>query len=266
METPNLGVPIASGRTADIYPWGEGTVLKLYHPWVPLTDVEAERRKTLVARAAGVAAPEVGEIVRQEGRLGLIFERVDGPTLYERVMTESQSMESLARSLADQHRKVHGVRVGNRLPTLRKRLIEKVSRCRLLSTHERASVLDRIERLPDGDRLCHGDFHPRNVMMPAGVPIIIDWVDAGSGSPAADVARTSMLLLGHAENNVTDEVVKRAVLAFHQTYLKHYFTTMPELQSAYEQWLGVIAAAQLSEEIEEQEEWLLARVREALSH
>jgi aminoglycoside phosphotransferase (APT) family kinase protein len=45
-------------------------------------------------------------------------------------------------------------------------------------------------------RLCHGDLHPSNVILAADGPVIVDWFDASRGSPIADVARSSMTLLG----------------------------------------------------------------------
>jgi Phosphotransferase enzyme family len=35
--------------------------------------------------------------------------------------------------------------------------------------------------MPDDDRLCHGDFHPLNVLGEASQPFVIDWPDACRG-------------------------------------------------------------------------------------
>ena len=48
--------------------------------------------------------------------------------------------------------------------------------------------------LPDGDRLSHGDFHPANILMDGDEPVIIDWSNVTRGDPAADVARTLVIL------------------------------------------------------------------------
>lgn len=264
VASPFIGDPIASGRTADIYPWGEGTVLKLFHARVPMASVEKERHNALAARSTGIATPDVGEIVQTDGRFGLVFERVDGPTLFEKVQAEPESVERLARRLAEWHADMHRLPLAARLPSQRQRLVEKVSGCGALSLPERTAVLDRIARLPDDHRLCHGDFHPGNVIMSADGPSIIDWVDAGRGNPVADVARTSILLLGHIENSTIDEMEKSAAQLFHQTYLQHYMATMPERWPEYEQWLLVAAAARLTEGIEDQQDWLLARVQMGL--
>src|SRR5262249_32610054 len=55
-------------------------------------------------------------------------------------------------------------------------------------------ALAMLEALPDGDRLCHGDFHPANVLVGRNGPAVIDWTGATRGDPAADLARTRLLL------------------------------------------------------------------------
>lgn len=270
MANPRIGDhPIASGRTADIYRWGDGTVVKLFHDWVPLSDVETERRKTLAVRRAGVAAPDVGEVVRHAGSTGLEFERLDGPTMLAKAQSNPDAMDSFARVLAEVHLGLHRVRSVAGLPAQRRRLMDKVFRCKALSPGERDALLEACTRLPDGDALCHGDFHPDNVIVTARGPVVIDWVDASVGNPIADVARTSIILLGHIETELEDEVQKATVRRFHEIYLEHYMAEsqkhrsadLSELRTEHGQWLPVMAAARLSEGIAHQQDWLLAMVR-----
>ena len=49
-------------------------------------------------------------------------------------------------------------------------------------------------------RLCHGDLHPSNVILTRDGPVIVDWFDASRGDPVADVARSSLMLLGDGAN------------------------------------------------------------------
>lgn len=53
-----------------------------------------------------------------------------------------------------------------------------------------------LRELPDGEALCYGDFHPRNVIVDGDELTNIDWVDASSGPPAADLARSAIIFLG----------------------------------------------------------------------
>jgi hypothetical protein len=71
-----LGQPFAVGRTAEIFAWEEGTILKLYRDWCPANWVEHEAHIALVVNQAGIPAPTVGDILSVEGRRGIVYERV----------------------------------------------------------------------------------------------------------------------------------------------------------------------------------------------
>ena len=65
-----LGEPLARGRTADVYAWGDGWVLKLFQSWMDRPTIEQEARITRLVRASGLPVPVVGEIVEVDGRGG----------------------------------------------------------------------------------------------------------------------------------------------------------------------------------------------------
>jgi aminoglycoside/choline kinase family phosphotransferase len=119
--------------------------------------------------------------------------------------------------------------------------------------------LNALNTLPAGPQLCHNDFHPDNILITADGPFIIDWLDATVGNPLADVARTSIILLGAAASTqVSRTVEKMFVRLFHSVYVRHYFRICPGSAVEYRRWLPIIAAARLSENIPEIESWLLA--------
>ena len=56
-------------------------------------------------------------------------------------------------------------------------------------------LADKIKCLPSGNTLCHGDFHPYNIMITAeSVAVIIDFANICKGPKEYDVARTYFLL------------------------------------------------------------------------
>lgn len=255
--------PLASGRTADVYRAAPGTVVKLFQTWISEAYVASERNKASAVHSMGLPTPAVGELVRQGGRLGILFEEILGSSMLEQLNREPDSLEPLARRMARLHRSVHERRAPEAIPPQRALLAEKISRSELLRDEQRQALLDRLARLPDGDRLCHGDFHPGNIMLTERGPTIIDWADACRGNPAADVARTSILIFGYVENVVADESVRTSVRRFHQTYLDAYFEHDSDLRTEYRDWLPVMAAARLSDRMEAAEEaWLLDRIRQ----
>lgn len=58
-----------------------------------------------------------------------------------------------------------------------------------------SDLLDRIKQLPQGNILCHGDFHPYNIIVTSeNKPIIIDFANICRGPKEYDIARTYFLL------------------------------------------------------------------------
>ena len=56
-------------------------------------------------------------------------------------------------------------------------------------------IISHLERLPDGDTLCHGDFHPGNIMITHDGKIkVIDFMNLCRGPREYDVARTYYLI------------------------------------------------------------------------
>jgi aminoglycoside phosphotransferase (APT) family kinase protein len=136
----------------------------------------------------------------------------------------------------------------------------KLNRADALPTSLKTALLSSLQSLPEGDRVCHGDFHPANVLMEGDDATVIDWIDASRGEPLADVARTSVILLGAATSSqIANPVFKLLVRTFHSAYLKQYFQLRPNGEEEYLRWLPIVAGARLSEGIQELEKWLVTQ-------
>ena len=92
-----------------------------------------------------------------------------------------------ARLVAELQADMHACSIPD-LPSQRHRLAKALQQAELLPVDMREAGLKALNDLPDGGRLCHGDFHPANILMSARGPIIIDWLDATRGNPLADLA------------------------------------------------------------------------------
>ena len=87
---------------------------------------------------------------------------------------------------------------GSQFSSLKLRLATNIARVNVLDELRKRVLLTRLADMPDGDRLCHGDFHPINVLGEVSRPFVIDWPDACRGDPAADLCRSYLLLRLHA--------------------------------------------------------------------
>lgn len=250
--------PLARGRTADVHEWEEGTVLKLFHNWFSLEDIEYEQRIARAVHASGVKSPAVGELIQVEGRNGLVYERVRGTSMLEMFRDKPRQAAPLGRVLAGLHAQMHGCVFEAEVPDQRGRLQRKIKRADALPTPLKTALLTSLESLPDSDRVCHGDFHPANVLVDGEDATVIDWIDASRGEPLADVARTSIIILGAiGSSEIADPLFKTRVRTFHSAYLKHYFHLRPGGEQEYRRWLPIVAGARLSENIPELEKWLV---------
>jgi aminoglycoside phosphotransferase (APT) family kinase protein len=102
-------------------------------------------------------------------------------------------------------------------------------------------------KLPDGDHLCHGDSHPRNVLGEASQPVI-DWPNACCGDRAADVCHSYLMLKLHA-----DEIA--------EPYLDAYCQLARIRCQTILDWLSYIAAARLAEDVPGEQHNLLELIR-----
>jgi aminoglycoside phosphotransferase (APT) family kinase protein len=74
-----------------------------------------------------------------------------------------------------------------------------------------ASAEALADRAMDGPHVvCHGDFHPLNVLVDGDRTSVIDWTDAGLGPREADVARTALLF--HVAAIAATSAIERAAL------------------------------------------------------
>ena len=64
----------------------------------------------------------------------------------------------------------------------------------LLSDDQKGSITEILENLPEGESLCHGDFHPGNIILSENKHYVIDWSAASVGDFHSDVAHTYVLL------------------------------------------------------------------------
>lgn len=262
MKEISLNHPIARGRTADVYDWDEGHVLKLFHNWFERDNIEYELKIARAVHASGVKSPSVGDLIQVQGRNGLIYERVAGKSMLEMIQQKPWKVFQYGRMLAELHAQMHECVFEADIPSQRRKLERKIQGVDVLPAPLKTALTTSLLSLPDGDRVCHGDFHPANVLISGNNATVIDWIDAARGNPLADAARTTVILLGAANTTQTpDLVVKMFTKLSHAVYLREYFRLRPHGMDEYHRWIPIVAAGRLTEGMPELEKWLLEQAR-----
>jgi uncharacterized protein (TIGR02172 family) len=276
----DLGRPIAYGRTAEIYAWHQEQVLKLFYDWFGLENIEKEARTSRAVHGSGLPTPAVGEIIRVNERNGLVYERVYGISMFKMFQRRPWNAFRYGWRMAELQVALHTSTIPADLPSQRQILENNICHAEALPAPLRLKALAALETMPDGDRLCHGDFWPSNILLTAKGEIIIDWFRASRGNPLADLARTTNLVLGFTGTHQ----IQRPFLTFGSTktsqiknslfqvfcricypaYIKFYFKLCPGGEAEYRRWLPIVAAARLSDNIPELEKMLVVQVESNL--
>ena len=264
----DLDRPVAIGRTAAVHPYGPGRVLKLARRGA-VSSLEYEQRALEAARAAGLPVPRSFGTLEIDGRPGLILEAGEPRSLQWRLEHGAAELEAAARLGAELQARVHAAAAPS-LPPVKERLHKRIAALRdrgLPPVEIAAAALRRLEDLPDGTSLLHGDFHPGNLLpAPLGGWWIIDWVDAARGDPAADLARSWVLFNFHLtrEDEAPRSAAEYAELGrrFWNAHLGRYSELTGLEPAAVEAWKLPVAVARLGEGIPGLERLLVPRCRQ----
>lgn len=262
-----LGARIGQGRTAEIFEWGDGTVVKLFHAESPPDWVDYEYRISRAVQEAAINAPFVGKLVEVDGRRGIIYERINGDSMLRHLSTRPLQVNQLATQFAEAHALMHS-RTTTALPTTHERLMRNIKRAPHLDEDTRAAVLSRLENLPVGETVCHGDYHPDNVILSPRGLVVIDWTNAMRGDPLADVARTSIIFTASppppGANPIMRVLIRLLRNVFYTTYLNRYRQLRPFDYADLSKWMLPFAAARLDERISGEEQTLLSIINSSL--
>lgn len=252
---------VGQGRTADIYLWDNDQILKLFHTGWSLSAVEQEARISRIVHATGLPVPASGGMMEIDGRYAILFERIDGPSMLRQLGAKPWAAIPMLHAFADLHVSMHA-HTPRELPSQRQHLTQEIRQASALPAEWTAAALDALDHLPDGNCLCHGDYHPDNVLMSTHGPIIIDWSEATAGNPIADVARTALIVrLGAPPPGGMSSLLIGPTRAFAQSmYVGRYRKRYPALRAELAAWQLPIAAARLGAGIPEEQQQLLALI------
>ena len=185
---------LSEGREAEIFDWGEGRVLRLYRS--ATADLEARYQADLLRQIAGLGlrVPIVYEVVTVMGRPGIVMERLDGSDLLTELARRPWRVLQVGGICGRLHASLNDAPAPSIVPSLQERLSGRIAGSEMVPERYAQLALDALSGLPAADRLCHGDFHPGNVMMSGAEPVTLDWSIAASGSAEADFAQSQLIL------------------------------------------------------------------------
>ncbi|QWU14846.1 phosphotransferase [Paenibacillus sophorae] len=259
---------IGQGRTADIFEYSQGKIIKLYKKDFPAEAINQELVVSGLACSLGIRTPEPFGHTQLDGRDGLIFQRISGVSLLSLFIKKPWTIPKYSKLLANLHAEIHTYEAAELNRRQKQVLCEYIQQAPLLTEQEKEKIIRYTEKLPDGNKLCHGDFHPDNVMFDGGY-WIVDWMTGMSGNPAGDAARTVILLSVGSMPDGTPAPIKLFVQFLRNklkaAYIKEYLRVTGHDYSTIDEWILPAAAARLVEWIpKDEKDELLSIIRARL--
>ena len=248
--TPRLlGDVVAHGSRSVVHAYGRGAVIKVPKPATPASWIRAEAEHVEAVRAVGAPAPSLLGMEQVFGRPASVWERIDGPSLWQQVVDHPHRSAEVGRTLADVQLALFELVPPVTLPNQRDRLVSKI---RWSAANVDASLARAFELLPgwtDTLRLCHGDLHPSNVIVSEDGPVLVDWFDASRGDRVADVARSSLTLLGDgaATPSHLPGSDRRTLAVLTTAYLSRLRESLEIPPRLLSRWQAINAVARLAE-------------------
>lgn len=184
---------IGIGRTAEVYEYNNDCILKLYYnEKEDLIKKEYNFAKYVFEN--NITTPEPIEIVNINNKCGIIFQKINGESLLKNILNNIFMIKILFKKMANLHYNINKIDFNDNTYTYKKYLNWAIIESKHITNDEKDKLKDYISKLPDGNKLCHGDFHPENIICDNDKLYIIDWMTGMQGTMAADVARTEMIL------------------------------------------------------------------------
>ena len=233
---------IGEGATAKIYS-NNGKAIKVYEN-ANLSDIENEAKRQQFAFDANLPVPRVYAVYKLENnKIAFEMELINGQPLMHLQMDKDERRNAV-HTLVKLQCQVHKVKVDN-LPRQADYWKEKIKRTQNLDCSLKEKILVLLDQMrDDSNQLCHGDFHPLNVLYDGGDHWIIDWVDATVGNPLADACRTYLIF-------------KQFINRSSGIYLKAFCKEANVRQEEVLAWLPIVAAARVDEGMNDKQITLL---------
>jgi aminoglycoside phosphotransferase (APT) family kinase protein len=156
-----------------------------------------DQLKVIKLAVMGLPVPAVWGVQEVGGRWGIVFDRISEVSFAKRMQEDPRLVPECLEILVRLHARIN-THPAHELGSLKLRLAANIARTSLLDEPRKQILLSLLAEMPRGDRLCHGDFHPINVLGQTSQPLVIDWPDACRGDPSADVCTAACTNISRA--------------------------------------------------------------------
>ncbi len=226
-----FGEIVGEGAQATVYAKGDVAV-KLYKEGYPKENVFSEAYIMANLERVNFPSPKIYEVLLTKGRYALRMERVKGKVMSE--LGNPEKFEEILDILVDLQCRLQKYDQAAWAPELKQRFRDDLERNTKLSPGLKKKLRDILHTLPEGNALCHCDFHSGNVFFDGKNYTIIDLLQISRGAPEADAACSYM------SYRLVHEGIAEA-------YLDRYCRKSGLSRESIHKWLTVYAGTMLGQ-------------------
>jgi len=219
-------------------------VIKVFNSGYSKADVLNEALNQARVEETGLPIPMLHEVTKVNGQWAIVIDYIHGKTLAELMEENPDRYDEYMDMFVELQLEIHK-HTCPMLGKLKDKMNRKNSQSALDAT-TRYELHTRLEGMPKHNKLCHGDFEPRNVVIREdGTAYILDWAHATQGNASADAARTYLLFWLNGD------------IAGAEKYLKLFCKKSDTAMQYVQKWIPIVAASQSVKGKPEEREFLL---------
>ncbi len=237
---------IAVRNTKTVYK-DDNNCIKVFNENYSKADILNEALNHARVEELPINVPKIKEITMIDGKWSIITEYIKGSTLAQLIEKNPDRKQEYIEQFVELQIMVQK-NVSPLLTKLKDKMNRKIKLADINAT-TKYDLFTRLESMPKGNALCHGDFNPSNIIITDdGTAYIIDWSHATQGNQCADVARTYLLFWLDGDIVTADK------------YLDLYCQKTGKTKKEIQHWLPIVAASQSVKGNENEREFLLSWV------
>ena len=245
---------LGEGGNGAVYRLDDDKIVKVYKPWMELSEIDRERSFARTAFINGIPSVIAYDTVQVGDCLGVVFEMLKSDTLGHAMRDNPDKLEEYVDQYVALAKTLHNTHVAEgsftRIQEVFHGLVDNLGDW--CSQEEMDILRSIVDSIPEADTVTHNDLHPGNIMIQDGELVLIDMPEVTMGPPICDMVaiyrdmisapKSNSAIMEQSAGMPCDMIMKAGNLFFQ----KYTGITDPAELEAYYKKLGLLYAFNVS--------------------